>query len=152
MSTYRKTNRLPAFSTMTGSICTRKVCCKSRRFLGMYEDHVNPSSRADISSFFIHTQGPVRSGGYDRHMGREEWETQDGVYKEMDIHRYIERRECEGNGQWREKTKALPESTVSLPHCTGMLAGGNSIHVALFSPLSSDDWSPWDRTRLCETC
>lgn len=67
--------------------------------LGMHEGHVNASSRADISRFFIRTRGPIRSGGYERHMGREEWETQDGLYKEMDIHRYIERSESEGKRQ-----------------------------------------------------
>lgn len=111
-------------------------------FLGTNEGHVNTSSRPDISRFIICTRGPDRSRGYERHMGWREWETQDGVYKK--------RRECERNGQWREKTEATPESTVPLPHCTGMLAGGNSIHVTLFSPLSSGDWSPetrWDRTR-----
>lgn len=112
------------------------------RFLGTNEGRVNASSRADISRFFICTRGPDRSQGYERHMGWREWETQDGVYKK--------RRECERNGQLREKTEATPESTVPLPHSTGMLAGGNSIHVTLFSPLSSGVWSPetgWDRTR-----
>ncbi len=142
MSTCRKSCGLPAFSTTKGSICIVKVCCKSKRFLGTNEGHVNTSSRADISRFIICTRGSDRSRGYERHMGWREWETQDGVYKK--------RRECERNGQWREKTEATPESTVPLPHCTGMLAGGNSIHVTLFSPLSSGDWSPetgWVCTR-----
>ncbi len=75
-------------------------------FLGTNEGHVNTSSRADISRFFICTRGPDRSRGYERHMGWQERETQDGVYKK--------RTECEREMDSEEKRPRRRQSQQCL--------------------------------------
>lgn len=70
MSTCRKTHMLPAFSTTARLQKTFAV--NPHGFLGTTEGHVNASSRAYSSHFFIRNRGLDGSRGYERHMGWRE--------------------------------------------------------------------------------